>query len=694
MSHLDPVVQIGDWYYQVIYGQLWPVDATAQAESMIRLEPRLHSLLNYFLQHPNILLAKDTLIEKVWPADEGTDAAVMRAVGALRKVLGDDVREPVYIETASKKGYRWLAAITPATLQDISLVVTDNTDIVPELTDAGAVSFAGKARKTWRFIAATAAVLILGGASLAYVLATYTAAPLIKLPDTITPISALSGQEYWPVLYPDHSHVLYQHKPIDSSKLNWSVQNLTDLRIEHLAQKYRNLSQALWLDAHHIVFRADSSTNSCYFYRQRLLPAIGLPEPLWPCQQVVSQGAALWQDSVLWLDRDPQTQQLQLMQGRPGQSAERLLALPGNWRDISQLLLRDDTLYLLAKETVNHSALLQLQLPDGRIDVLARFPYVVTQFSWWDSKQLLLSAAQQELLIFELKSHNTQSLGRLTRDLTQASRYPGQVLATQFLDYTTDILQITNDEDSSHSWFLPWHMSNRNERLPALSESGRAAYVSERAGHGQVWLTEGRDSRQLTQLTEWQHIQQLFWHQQQLLVLLNTELYRIELDSGQLIPYLPMPDNATGRYASCNNVLYWTTLTGSGWQLMAENRNTALADNVTDVRCGPQQALVLQFADSTALALMTPDNRLHALPVYIDWRSTDAEQWFSDSSGIYWLGDNNTIYRFDWLSQQTSPLLNTGQEMPAAIYSNGSGPGYIVRQRPYDTDIVWLQNRR
>src|SRR5690606_18450358 len=148
--------------------------------------------------------------------------------------------------------------------------VTDNTDIVPELTDAGAVSFAGKARKTWRFIAATAAVLILGGASLAYVLATYTAAPLIKLPDTITPISALSGQEYWPVLYPDHSHVLYQHKPIDSSKLNWSVQNLTDLRIEHLAQKYRNLSQALWLDAHHIVFRADSSTNSCYFYRQRL----------------------------------------------------------------------------------------------------------------------------------------------------------------------------------------------------------------------------------------------------------------------------------------------------------------------------------------------------------------------------------------------------------------------------------------
>jgi len=694
MSHLDPVVQIGNWYYQVIYGQLWPVDATSRAESMIRLEPRLHSLLNYFLLHPNILLAKDTLIEKVWPADEGTDAAVMRAVGALRKVLGDDVRAPVYIETSSKKGYRWLAAIAPAKLQDIGLGSLTEAGMPDESADSSSNSFVIKPRKAWRFVAVTAAALIVGGASLAYVLATYTAAPLLKLPDTITPISALSGQEYWPVLYPDHSHVLYQHKPIDSNKLNWSVQNLTDLRIEHLTQKYRSLSQALWLDAQHIVFRADSSVSSCYFYRQRLLPVIELPEPLWSCQQVVSQGAVLWQDSLLWLDRDAQTLQLQLMQGRPGQTAERLLTLPGSWREISQLLLRDDKLYLLAEETMNHSALLQLQLPDGRMEVLTRFPYVVTQFSWWDDKQLLLSAAQQELLIFELKSHNTQSLGRLTRDLIQASRYPGQVLATQFLDYTTDILHVVRDTNSGSARLLPWHMSNRNERLPVLSENGSAAYVSERAGHGQVWLAEGRDSRQLTQLTERQHIQQLFWHQQQLLVLINTVLYRIELDSGHLISYLPMPDTAIGRYASCNNVLYWTTLTDSGWQLMTEDNSVALADNVTDVRCGPQQGLVLQFADSAALALMTPDHQLHPLPVHIDWRSTGAEQWFSDSSGIYWLGDNHTIFRFDWLSQQTTPLLNTGQEVPVAIYANGSGPGYIVRQRPYDTDIVWLQNRR
>lgn len=693
MAHLDPVVQIGDWYYQVIYGQLWPVDAAARAESMIRLEPRLHSLLNYFLLHPNILLAKDTLIEKVWPADEGTDAAVMRAVGALRKVLGDDVRAPVYIETSSKKGYRWLAAITPAKLQDIGLGSVTEAGITDDPVDSSS-SLVNKPRKAWRFIAVTAAALIVGGASLAYVLATYTAAPLLKLPDTITPISALSGQEYWPVLYPDHSHVLYQHKPIDSNKLNWSVQNLTDLRIEHLTQQYRLLSQALWSDSQHIVFRAQGETPGCYFYRQPLIPLIKPPQQLWPCQQVMSQGAALWQDSLLWLDRDNATGQLQLMRGRWDGTAEQILALPGTWRDVSQLLLQDNTLYLLAEETVNQSALLQLNLPDGQPEVLMRLPYVVTQFSWWDNKQLLISGLQQELQIIDLKSKSIQSLGRLTRELTQASRHPGQVLAAQFLDYTTDILRVENDTTNAGIRLLPWHMSNRNERLPAISERGQVAYVSERAGHNQIWLAQGRDSRQLSHLSEQQYVQQLLWHRQQLLVLINAVLYRLDAESGTLTPYPQAADTAVGRYASCDDVLYWTTLTDNGWQLMAGNRSTALLEGVTDVRCGPQQALVVQFADSTALALLTPTQQLLALPVYIDWHNSSAEQWFSDNSGVYWLGDNNTIYRFDWLSQQTMPLLSAAPEMLLAIYSNGNGPGYIVRQRPYDTDIVWLQNRR
>ncbi|MDR6981610.1 DNA-binding winged helix-turn-helix (wHTH) protein [Rheinheimera pacifica] len=691
MSNLDPVVQIGNWYYQVIYGQLWPVDATG-ADDMVRLEPRLHSLLNYFLLHPGILLAKDTLIEKVWPADEGTDAAVMRAVGALRKVLGDDVRAPSYIETASKKGYRWLATITPAKLQDIAAVSTEDVTVNAVTAEMGPDI---KPRSAWRFIAGTATAVIVGCASLAYVLATYTSTPLIKLPDTITPISALSGQEYWPVLTPDNSHVLYQHKAVDSSLFNWSLQNLTDLRVEHMPPKYRQLSQALWLDAEHIIFRAENIDGGCYFYRQHIKPATK-PELLWPCQKVLPQGAAVWQQKLLWLDIDTDTNQLQLWSALPGQAAELLLSQDNRWRDISYMLIRNDTLYFVAQQTANQSVLLQLTLPDGKFEKLLDFPYVITQFSWWDERQLLLSAGQQELQIVSLKSNSRQGLGPMTRELTQASRYPGQVLATQFLDYTTDILRVIDSpEISGGVKLLPWHVSNRSERLLAISETGQAAFVSERAGHSQIWLAQERNSTQITRFTEQQHLQQMLWHQQQLLVLINTSLYQLDLASGQLQLYHDV--SSAGRYASCHGTLYWTALTADGWVLMNEkaNKPDLVMSGVTDVRCGPQQGLVLQFANTANLALLTSAQELISLPVQIDWRSSSGEQWFTDNTGVYWLADNNTaVYRFDWLSQQVNVLLITEQEMPVAIYSNGRGLGYIVRQRPYDTDIVWLQNRR
>ena len=55
MSNLDPVVQIGDWYYQVIYGQLWPASAPTDSEQMIRLEPPLLILLNFFFHESSTL---------------------------------------------------------------------------------------------------------------------------------------------------------------------------------------------------------------------------------------------------------------------------------------------------------------------------------------------------------------------------------------------------------------------------------------------------------------------------------------------------------------------------------------------------------------------------------------------------------------------------------------------------------------
>ncbi|GAB2905865.1 winged helix-turn-helix domain-containing protein [Rheinheimera gaetbuli] len=696
MSNLDPVVQIGDWYYQVVYGELWPV-TTTKPEHPHRLEPRLQSLLNFFLRHPNTLLAKDTLIDKVWPAEEGTDAAVMRAVGALRKILGDDVRAPCYIATVSKKGYCWLADIKPVELLASATLTNGGADSrsLADL-DTEPPAIAKKTALPWRFISSTAFIVLLCCASLAYVLAKYTAEPLVRLPDTITPISALSGQEYWPILNASLSHVVYQHLAPDQQLLNWSVQDLTDLKVEHVPQQYQTLSEPVWLNEQQLLFRASDNQHVCAFYSQQVLPDVTAPELLqhWPCNKVLTQALLRWQEQWLWADIAPGSADILLFAAKEQATATMVNRIANNWRQFKGMLLSDNTLYLLVQHSFSSSALYRLALPDGQPQAIITFPYLVQQLSWWSKQQLLLSAAGRELEIVDLKNMAIQHLGPLTIDLAQASKAPGQVLATQYLDYTTDIFQVSGVAPDAAWSFSPWHVSNRSERLLTASEHG-TAFISERTGQAQVWLARGRDSTQLTRLNERQQVQQLLWHNDSLLLVLNNDLFRLNPQSGELTNY-PGNINTAGRFSSCENRLYWTALTKDGWHLYgeADSGPKLLHTDVVDVRCVPGRGLIIQFSQQADLALLQAE-QVNRLPVQLDWRQLSSEQWFVDNSGIYWLdGQQRALKSYAWNTQQVTQRSWPDETLPLAIYSGGDGIGFIVRQRPHDTDIVWLKNRR
>ena len=212
-----------------------------------------------------------------------------------------------------------------------------------------------------------------------------------------------------------------------------------------------------------------------------------------------------------------------------------------------------------------------------------------------------------------------------------------------------------------------------------------------------MWLAQGRDSTQLSRLNEQQQVQQLLWHNDNLLVLINSQLFLLDQNSAALKPY-PIPHDVPGRFASCNNVLYWTALTEHGWQLFREQDNQPQTwyQDVVDVRCGPDNSLLLQFANQQRLGLLQGAT-LTPLTLTIDWHHVEPEQWFTDDFGLYWLdkSTHNLMY-YEWHSGQVISMVWPEPGLPLAIYrqNDGNGLGYVVRQRPYDTDIVWLKNRR
>lgn len=100
-------LQIGDWL-------LVPsTHSLTRADQSHRLPRRLVDLLVCLAARPGETWSREALIGAVWSRKVVNDEVLSRAIAELRGLLGDDAREPRYIETLPKTGYRLLAEVRP-----------------------------------------------------------------------------------------------------------------------------------------------------------------------------------------------------------------------------------------------------------------------------------------------------------------------------------------------------------------------------------------------------------------------------------------------------------------------------------------------------------------------------------------------------------------------------------------------------
>jgi len=78
----------------------------------IALTPKALSLLEYLAARPGLLVRKNELLEAVWPGVFVADGALKVCVREIRRALGDDAQKPRIIETAHRRGYRFIADVT------------------------------------------------------------------------------------------------------------------------------------------------------------------------------------------------------------------------------------------------------------------------------------------------------------------------------------------------------------------------------------------------------------------------------------------------------------------------------------------------------------------------------------------------------------------------------------------------------
>ena len=77
----------------------------------IKLEPRAIELLVYLARRPGKVVTAQDLMADVWRGRIVEDSAIYKRINELRKAFGDDAREPRFIETIPKRGYRLVATV-------------------------------------------------------------------------------------------------------------------------------------------------------------------------------------------------------------------------------------------------------------------------------------------------------------------------------------------------------------------------------------------------------------------------------------------------------------------------------------------------------------------------------------------------------------------------------------------------------
>ena len=140
----------------------------------IKLQEQPFQVLVELLANSGKFVTREHLQQKLWPADTFVDfdVGLNTAIRKIRQALGDDADHPHYIETAAKRGYRFLAPVNKTTSAP-GLVsenaappepVSDPVGTQPETVGSECAPASEKYRRWYLILTALAVVALAAGA--------------------------------------------------------------------------------------------------------------------------------------------------------------------------------------------------------------------------------------------------------------------------------------------------------------------------------------------------------------------------------------------------------------------------------------------------------------------------------------------------------------------------------------------------
>ena len=100
-------LRIGAWRVDPV------LDQVSRDGEEVKVEPRTMRLLLCLAENAGQVVSVQDLLDKVWADVVVTPDSVYQSVATLRRILGDDTRDPTYIANVPRRGYRMVATVEP-----------------------------------------------------------------------------------------------------------------------------------------------------------------------------------------------------------------------------------------------------------------------------------------------------------------------------------------------------------------------------------------------------------------------------------------------------------------------------------------------------------------------------------------------------------------------------------------------------
>src|SRR5437016_14147817 len=125
-------------------------------DSPLPLAPKVFDTLLILLDSRGRIVEKEELMKRLWPDSFVEESNLTFNIQQLRKALGDNARQPRFIETVARRGYRFIAEVKQG---------FDNIAATTDMTKSAAAAIPRASRRRYLLVAG-AAVLELSSAVL------------------------------------------------------------------------------------------------------------------------------------------------------------------------------------------------------------------------------------------------------------------------------------------------------------------------------------------------------------------------------------------------------------------------------------------------------------------------------------------------------------------------------------------------